>query len=164
MKYRYSKYVADLAGDIDLESLMSRLSELLLASGFENPWDPQSDDERTMQALHDAILEALLSGDVQNVPGLEDLTSEELQELINKLVERLSESGYVTIAGPPNAQRFSGPGQGGGPQGQVKGEQETGRETAGQKRAAGEAVVCIHGGPHDCRPEAACLMASRMRT
>jgi Ca-activated chloride channel homolog len=119
MKYRYSKYVADLANEVDLESLMSRLSELLLASGFENPWDPQSDDDRMLQALHDAILEALLSGDVQNVPGLEALTSEELQELVKRLAERLSESGYVTVTGPPNAQRLTGPGQGGTP-GQVK--------------------------------------------
>ena len=41
---------------------MSQLSDLLLSSGFNNPWDPQSDDDRTMQALHDAILDALLNG------------------------------------------------------------------------------------------------------
>ena len=67
MKYRYTRKIADLAGDVDLESLMSKLSELMLASGFDNPWDPQSDDDRMMQALHDAILEALLSGDVNQV-------------------------------------------------------------------------------------------------
>ena len=64
MKYRYSKFVASLADEIDLESLVNRLSDLLLASGFNTPWDPQSDDDRSMQALYDAILDALLNGGV----------------------------------------------------------------------------------------------------
>ena len=121
MKYRYTRKIADLAGDVDLESLMSKLSELMLASGFDNPWDPQSDDDRMMQALHDAILEALLSGDVNQVEGLEDLSAEELQELIAKLVERLSEQGYVSVTGPPGKQRLDGPGGGTGQgQGQAR--------------------------------------------
>ena len=62
MKYRYSRFVANLADDVDLEKLLARLSDLLLSSGFNNPWDPQSDDDRAMQALHDAILDALLNG------------------------------------------------------------------------------------------------------
>ena len=73
MKYRYSRFVADLADEIDLESLVSRLSDLLLASGFNKPWDPQSDDDRTMQALHDAILDALLNGGVLSEEMLERL-------------------------------------------------------------------------------------------
>jgi len=121
MKYRYTRKIADLAGEVDLESLMSKLSELMLASGFDNPWDPQSDDDRMMQALHDAILEALLSGDVNQVEGLEDLSAEELQELIAKLVERLSEQGYVSVTGPPGKQRLDGPGGGAGQgQGQAR--------------------------------------------
>jgi hypothetical protein len=48
MKYRYSRYVEDLLDSIDLESLVSQLSDLLLSSGFNNPWDPQSDDDLTM--------------------------------------------------------------------------------------------------------------------
>ena len=47
MKYRYSRFVADLADEIDLESLVSQLSDLLLSSGFNTPWDPQNDDDRT---------------------------------------------------------------------------------------------------------------------
>jgi Ca-activated chloride channel family protein len=115
MKYRYSRFVADLAEDVDLESLMAKLSDILLASGFENPWDPQSDEARTMQALHDAILEAILSGDLKELPGLEELSAEELQQLIERLVERLNEGGYVSLAGPPGQQRLTGPGQGQAP-------------------------------------------------
>ena len=48
-----------------MDELMSKLSDLLLSSGFGNPWgDPSDTDDRTMQALHDAILEALFSGGV----------------------------------------------------------------------------------------------------
>ena len=46
MKYRYTKYTGDLLDQIDLEDLVSKLSDLLLSSGFSNPWgDPSSGDE-----------------------------------------------------------------------------------------------------------------------
>jgi Ca-activated chloride channel family protein len=126
MKYRYSRFIADLASEIDLESLVSRLSDLLLASGFNTPWDPQSDDDRTMQALHDAILDALLNGGVLSDEMLQRLLDgqeggrrdasgrergrDELEALVQKIIERLTEQGYITMAGQPTRQRFDGPG------------------------------------------------------
>jgi len=122
MKYRYSKFVANLADDLDLESLVSRLSDLLLASGFGNPWDPQSEDDRTMQALHDAILDALLNGGVLSDEMLEQLQSrdaseeerqqqrDQIEEFIQRIIERLMESGYISMAGKPDAQKLDGPG------------------------------------------------------
>ena len=62
MKYRYGKFVPDLLDELDMDELMSKLSDLLLASGFGDPYFSGTDDERTMQALYDAILDALLSG------------------------------------------------------------------------------------------------------
>ena len=38
MKYRYSKFTGDDLDDIDLEDLLSRLSDLLLSSGFDSPY------------------------------------------------------------------------------------------------------------------------------
>ena len=64
MKFKYSKYVPNPLDDLDMDELMSKLSDLLLSSGFDNPWDPSGGMDRTMQALHDAILEALFSGGV----------------------------------------------------------------------------------------------------
>jgi Ca-activated chloride channel family protein len=128
MKYRYSRFVADLAGEIDLESLVSRLSDLLLASGFNTPWDPQSDDDRTMQALHDAILDALLNGGMLSDEMIDRLLDgqdeasesrdpsgqrrgrDQLEDLVQKIIERLTEQGYITMAGQPARQRFDGPG------------------------------------------------------
>ena len=64
MKYKYSKYVPNLLDELDMDELMSKLSDLLLSSGFGNPRDTDDDSDRTMQALHDAILEALFNGGV----------------------------------------------------------------------------------------------------
>ncbi len=122
MKYRYSRFVADLADEIDLESLVSRLSDLLLASGFDTPWDPQNDDDRSMQALHDAILDALLNGGVLSQEMLEQLLSDktersenrdELESLIQRIIERLSEQGFVSVAGQPGKHGLPDAGAGG---------------------------------------------------
>jgi Ca-activated chloride channel family protein len=127
MKYRYSKFVSNLADEIDLESLVNKLSDLLLASGFNTPWDPQSDDDRSMQALYDAILDALLNGGVLSDDMLDQLQkpgasaeerqaqSDQIDELIQRIMERLSESGYISMTGKPDAQRLDGPGGAGGP-------------------------------------------------
>ena len=124
MKYRYSKFVADLAGDVDLDKLMARLSDLLLSSGFNNPYDPQSDDDRAMQALHDAILDALLNGGALSDEMADRLFSndgtpegierqrQQVDELVQKLIERLGEQGYISLTGKPDPQQFDG--QGGG--------------------------------------------------
>ena len=70
MKYRYTKYTGNLLDDIDIDDLVSKLSDLLLSSGFNNPWGGHSEEEdRTMQALHDAILEALFSGGMPLITG-----------------------------------------------------------------------------------------------
>ena len=128
MKYRYSKYVADLADEVDLESLVSQLSDLLLASGFNNPWDPQNDEDRTMQALHDAILDALLNGGLLSDELLKQLLSgaegepaeseaqqrrrDRLDQLIQQLVDRLTDQGFVSVTGQPPTQPLQGPGLG----------------------------------------------------
>jgi Ca-activated chloride channel family protein len=110
MKYRYSKYVPNLLDELDMDELMSKLSDLLLSSGFGNPWgDPNDGQDRTLQALHDAILEALFSGGVlppdiverlfgDQAEGEEDSIQQQLQELIEQIVERMKESGYITGA------------------------------------------------------------------
>jgi Ca-activated chloride channel family protein len=110
MKYRYKKYDGDLLDEIDLEDLVSKLSDLLLSSGFSNPWGPQDGDEdRTMQALHDAILEALFSGGVLSDEALQKLLGDpadgdqeqarqQLEQLIQQIIERMMEQGFVTAA------------------------------------------------------------------
>src|SRR5580765_4890488 len=127
MKYKYSKYVADALDQIDLESLVSQLSDLLLSSGFGNPRDPQSEDDHTMQALHDAILDALLNGGAMSDEMLDQLTRnqpgdarDQIEELVQRIIERLAEQGYVSMAGQPAKQAIEGAGHGRGPDAQTR--------------------------------------------
>src|SRR3989304_428826 len=55
---RYHRYVGELWEDLNLEDLVSELSDFLLQSGFgQEELSEWSED--TLQALHDALLEAL---------------------------------------------------------------------------------------------------------
>jgi Ca-activated chloride channel family protein len=117
VKYRYTKFTPSLLDELDMEELMSKLSDLLLSSGFGNPWgDPTDDYDRTMQALHDAILEALFSGGVLPPDLLEKLFGDpadgdqeemrrQLEELIEQIIERMKESGYITQSPDLEAER-----------------------------------------------------------
>src|SRR4029450_8355890 len=84
MKYRYSKFTGEDLDGIDLEDLLSRLSDLLLSSGFDSPYGlPYDDDESpgpSMQSLHDAILEAILNGGMLSDETLERLLGKDWQQ------------------------------------------------------------------------------------
>jgi Ca-activated chloride channel homolog len=129
MKFRYTKYTGNLLDEIDLEDLVSKLSDLLLTSGFSNPWGNPLDNEedRTMQALHDAILEALFSGGVLSDEALQRLLGEpadgdqeaarqQLEDLIQQIIERMMEQGFLTgapdLAGEREHRRGTGGGMG----------------------------------------------------
>ena len=104
MKFKYGKYIPSLADEVDMEELVSALSEMLLSSGFQSPFgDGSLDGDRTMQALHDAILDALLNGGLLPDDLLEQLFGEDaatakqqLDELVQQLMERMQEAGYIT--------------------------------------------------------------------
>ena len=116
MKYKYRKYEPDEFEGIDLADLVSQLSDLLLSSGFQNPWDPEDDSAQTMQALHDAILDAILNGGMVDP---ETMDPERMEKLVQKLMEGLQQQGYVTPA--PQPGQLAGPGAGGGQdQGEIK--------------------------------------------
>ncbi len=126
MKYRYTKYTANLLDDIDIDDLVSKLSDLLLSSGFNNPWGGQSEEEdRTMQALHDAILEALFSGGMLSDEAIQQLLGEpadgdqeqarqQLEDLVQQIIERMMEQGFVSGAPDLDQERERREGVGGG--------------------------------------------------
>jgi len=114
MKYvKYSKYVADPFDDLSAEDLLHMLQDFLLDSGFYNQYQSIYDmnPERTMEQLHQALLEALRDqGKIpdellqQMFQNWEDYQNSELAEKINKLIERLSEEGYVSVEQPNPSQ------------------------------------------------------------
>lgn len=126
MKYRYTKYTPGLLDELDFDSLVSKLSDFFLSSGFGNPYDPMNEDDRTMQALHDAILDALLNGGAmsdemlnrlmsqqadQDTPGgSKDAARDAIEDLIQQIIERLTEQGFVSMAGQPDKQQALGEG------------------------------------------------------
>ena len=112
MKYRYSKFRPEDLDGLDLEELLSKLSDLLLSSGFDNPYGMPYDDEDgvSQQSLHDAIMEALLNGGLMSDETLEkmlgkdwqtsDDAEERLERLIEQIIDKLQHQGYLT--GAPN--------------------------------------------------------------
>jgi len=115
VKYRYTKFTGDALDDLDLEDLVAKLSDLLLSSGFGNPYrmDQAGDDDRTLQALHDAILDALFNGGVLPDETIERLLGDpadgdqsdarsKLEELIQQIIERMGEQGYISM--PPDLE------------------------------------------------------------
>jgi Ca-activated chloride channel family protein len=122
MKYRYTKYVGDELDDLDLEELVAKLSDLLLASGFGSPYG-MDEEERTMQALHDAILDALFNGGVLPEETIERLLGDpadadqgdarsKLEELIQQIIERMAEEGYISMPPDLDAARAERQGRG----------------------------------------------------
>ena len=126
MKYRYTRYTGDDLEGIDLEQLVSKLSRLLLSSGFGSPAgddDPFAEDEpHTEQSLHDAILDALLNDGLLPDDAISRLlgdpadgdASSQLEQLIRKLIEQMARQGYITRHPDLDAERRRREGQGEG--------------------------------------------------
>ena len=123
MKYRYTKYTGEDLEGVDLEELMSKLSDLLLQSGFDNPHNPQpGNHQQSMQDLHDAILEALLSGGMLSQETLEKLLGDpadadsqsKLEQLIEQIIQQMGERGYITPSPDLESDRMDREGAGDG--------------------------------------------------
>jgi Ca-activated chloride channel family protein len=109
MKYiKYSKYAPGAADDIDLQELMSRLSDYLLQSGFESQYgiyelDNERSREQIMDDLREAILRALEEGDLVPPEMMEQMLrnpdlsqNQELRDLIEQIIHRMEAEGYIS--------------------------------------------------------------------
>ena len=104
-RIRYSKYVPDAAGEMSMEELLSALSDYLLHSGFQSDmWYEMPEGERTLDDLRRAIENALLDGDQFDQEMREQLQQMamdgQLEELIEKLIERMQQEDYISIDQP----------------------------------------------------------------
>jgi Ca-activated chloride channel family protein len=119
-RIRYSKYVPDPAGEMSMEDLLSAISDYLLQSGFQGDmWYEMPEGEKTLDDLRDAIEQALMEGDQFDEDMRERLqqmaADGELDDLIEKLIERMQQEDYISIdrpyeAQPPDPSRPSGVG------------------------------------------------------
>jgi Ca-activated chloride channel homolog len=109
VRYKYTRFTGDDLEGLDLEELISRLSDLLLSSGFHSPLrygsQGEAGEDTTLQALHDAILEALLGGGVLSEETLQRLLGDPadadqgrspLESLVQQIIERMAQQGYIT--------------------------------------------------------------------
>jgi Ca-activated chloride channel homolog len=136
MKYlKYTKYVGDPFENLTSEDLIQLLQNYLLDSGFYSQFYEfnELDMERSLEELHQALLQALQDKDMIPEELLDELmqnpdqySQSKLHDLINRLLEKLAAEGYITITGPPQPQSLQGKvteARGGGstgPEGKVK--------------------------------------------
>jgi len=95
---------------------MDSLSNQMLDSGFHEDywWTRQRNKpDDSLDALRQAILQALLDNDIISEQDVQQMLNENggefrgsvLEELINKLIERLVEEGYLNLKEVPSEQR-----------------------------------------------------------
>ena len=111
-RIRYSKYVPDPAGEMSMEDLLSALSDYLLQSGFqESMWYEMPEGEQTLDELKRAIEQALMNGEMfdENLrEQIEQMVADgQLDELIEKLIERMQQEDYISIDEPHDPARQS---------------------------------------------------------
>src|SRR5919206_4220918 len=109
MKFiRYSKFKGFDVSSINLGDLMESLSDSLLDSGFDDDyyWTRQQREKDTsLDALRRALLQALMEQGLIDEQQIKEMLAENegkfkgslLEELLNQLIERLAEEGYLTL-------------------------------------------------------------------
>ena len=125
MRYTtYSKFVPGLADAVNLQELMDQLTDFLLQSGFaggpfNHPfWGElgEQDQDRSMDGLRQAIMDALMKSN-QLTPEMLQLlrgestgdderdreTQRQLANLIDDIIQRLVDEGFLTLDQPPRA-------------------------------------------------------------
>ena len=131
----YTKFLPGLADTVNLQGLLDQLADFLLQSGFaggpySHPfWGEFGNDEpdRSMDSLRQAILQALMDSGQLTPEMLKVLRGEstgnaerdaeierELAEVLDKIVQRLMEEGYLNVTEAPKMpggqQPLFGPG------------------------------------------------------
>ncbi|MGH7720108.1 MAG: vWA domain-containing protein [Gemmatimonadaceae bacterium] len=115
--HTYTKSDLQMADAVDLQALLDKLGDFLLQSGFaggkmSHPyWGDFGDDEdRSVDALRQAILKALLDSGQFTPEILEALRGDteaggeseaRLAKLLDEIVQRLADEGYLNLQAPP---------------------------------------------------------------
>jgi Ca-activated chloride channel family protein len=129
----YSKYIPGLAEAVNLQALLDQLGDFLLQSGFagQSWWGGEDPADRSLDALREAILQALmdsgqltpemmqfLRGESSGEAGKDAETERQLADLLDRIIQRLMEEGFLNIAEAPEMP--AGYSSVFGPQGQAR--------------------------------------------
>jgi Ca-activated chloride channel family protein len=128
MKFtRYGKFNGLDVWSLDLGDLMEGLSDSLLSSGFDDDYywtRERTPQDTTLDALRRALLQALIDQGMLGEHQIQQMLDEnegkyqgsQLQEMLNQLIERLVEEGYLTLHEEPQnseqRRQMNGNGQG----------------------------------------------------
>ncbi|MFN2596070.1 MAG: VWA domain-containing protein [Pyrinomonadaceae bacterium] len=126
MKFiRYSKFRGFDVGGVNLGDLMDALQDSLLQSGYDDDyyWTRQRKSQDTsLDVLRQALLQALMEMGELSERDVEQMLAEnegqfkgsQLEELLNRLIERLVEEGYLNLREEPPPQQQRRQQRGGG--------------------------------------------------
>src|SRR5918998_6715699 len=125
MKFiRYSKFRGFDVSGVNLGDLMEGLQDSLLASGFDDDYywtRSRRDPDTSLDPLREALLKALREMGELSRRDVEEMLAEnnnqfrgsQLEELLNQLIERLVEEGYLKLREETLAERMRRQGQAG---------------------------------------------------
>jgi Ca-activated chloride channel family protein len=127
MKIKYSKYTGEDFG-IDANDLLQALSDFLLESGFNTQYMPFSEwNQKSLEDLKRAIQQALEEGRLfddkqleEMMQKLQNISPEQMQQLLERLVQKMVDEGHISIEQPNDPQQPSSAGAGQGPDTKVK--------------------------------------------
>ena len=125
----YSRFLPELADAVNLQALLDQLGDFLLQSGFSGGlWnDDSGEPDRGMEALREAILQALmdsgqltpemlqvLRGESTGDPERDKDLERQLSEMLDQIVQRLIDEGFLKVDQAPQVpagyQSLFGPG------------------------------------------------------
>jgi Ca-activated chloride channel family protein len=124
MKFtRYSKFKGLDISSLNLGDLMESLSDSLLGSGYDEDyyWTRERRPQDTsLDALRRALLQALMDQGLLEKRQIQEMLADNegkfkgslLEEMLNQLIERLVEEGYLKLREEPQRQQRGQPGMG----------------------------------------------------
>jgi len=117
---RYSKFKGFDVSSINLGDLMESISDSLLYSGYNDDYyrtRQRQQMDTSLDALRAALLQALVEQGLIDEAQIQEMMAENdgkfkgslLEELLNQLIERLVEEGYLTLQEQPQPQKVPQP-------------------------------------------------------
>src|SRR3954454_17985847 len=108
MRFKYSKFQGFDVFGINLGELMDSMSDALLDSGYDDDYywtRQQKETDNSLDALRRALLQALMDQGLVDEQQIREMLAQNegkfrgslLEELLNQLIERLVEEGYLSL-------------------------------------------------------------------